>query len=534
MAKNLTQWNPEDEQFWNTTGKAIAIRNLWISVGGLICGLAVWGYWSIITVQMLNLGYPFTQAELFTLAAISGISGATLRIPNSFLIRIAGGRNTIFLTTLLLMIPAFGTGLALQSNQTPLWVYQVLALLSGIGGGNFASSMSNISFFFPKKKQGLFLGLSGGLGNFGVTIMQIVTPLAMMSAVFGGDPMILKSASGWIFGKIPEGSQTWIHNAGYVWLVFLVPLSLASWFGMNNILAPHVTPNLKSTFGAFAKILMMLFIGLVISGGGFFLMQMSFSGMKLNKWVVMTLITVTTLLVLRLAPGGAEYKQNLARQYQIFKNKHTWIMTVLYTMTFGSFIGFAAAMALSIQVIFGFKHLLVDGVMTHTTVNTNGPSALMYAWLCPFIGALTRPVGGWIADKMGGTLVTQFVSFIMVLSVLGAAHYMHLAYQSATPEVYFQPFLLLFLLFFLAAGIGNGSIFRTAASIFNKEQAGPVLGWMSAIGAYGAFVIPQVIGEQIKNATPEYALYGFAIFYALCILINWFFYLRRSAGIFNP
>ncbi|MDH4101654.1 MAG: MFS transporter, partial [Nitrospirota bacterium] len=168
---DIKDWRVEDDSFWNSTGKKIASRNLWISIPCLLCGFAVWIIWSMLTVQMLNVGFPFTQQQLFTLAAISGLSGATLRIPSSFMIRISGGRNTIFLTTAFLMIPAFGIGIAMQSKETPLWVFQLLALLSGFGGGNFASSMSNISFFYPKRVQGTSLGLNAGLGNFGVTTM---------------------------------------------------------------------------------------------------------------------------------------------------------------------------------------------------------------------------------------------------------------------------------------------------------------------------------------------------------------------------
>lgn len=257
-------------------------------------------------------------------------------------------------------------------------------------------------------------------------------------------------------------------------------------------------------------------------------------GFGISKWLVLPIVIVATLFLLRLAPMGELYKQNLSRQYKIFNNKHTWAMTVIYTMTFGSFIGYSAALALAIQVIFGFQHLMVDGVMTHTTVNPNAPSALMYAWMGPFIGAIIRPIGGWIADKMGGAKVTQIISFLMVGGALGVAYYMKQAYASATPEVYFMPFLLLFLLLFFASGIGNGSTFRTVAVVFDREQAGPVLGWTSAVAAYGAFIIPQVFGEQIKATTPENALYGFAIFYAVCIAINWWFYLRKNAYVQNP
>ena len=532
---DISQWDPEDKSFWESTGKSVATRNLWISIPSLLCGFAVWLYWGIITVQMLNLGFPFEKSELFTLMAIAGLTGATLRIPSSFFIRPFGGRNVIFFTTALLMIPAVGTGIALQDQNTPLWVFQLLALLSGFGGGNFASSMSNINFFFPKEKQGLALGLNAGLGNFGVTTMQILVPLFMTFAAFGGDPMILQNTSGTLIGKIPAGSETYIHNAGFVWLLALIPLAVAGWFGMNNIRAPHVSPEIPSPIGAFAGISGMLLVGFLTATFGLWLLlpeKVNGSGFGIPKEIVLVIVVVSTVFLLKRIPGAIG--QTLDRQYQIFNNKHTWVMSVIYTMTFGSFIGFAASFPLSIKVIFGYQHLMVDGVMTHDTANPNGPSALMYAWMGPFIGALIRPLGGWISDKVGGALVTQVCSVVMVGSALGVAYYMQLAYQSASPEQYFVPFFLLFLTLFAATGIGNGSTFRTIAMVFNKEQAGPVLGWTSAIAAYGAFYIPKVLGEQIKATTPEVALIGFAVFYGVCIFINWWFYLRKSGEFYNP
>lgn len=535
MAKDLQNWNPEDEAQWASSGEAIARRNLWISIPSLLCGFAVWLYWGIITVQMINLGFNFTQNELFTLAAIAGLTGATLRIPSSFFIRIAGGKNTIFLTTALLILPAAGTGYLLQDPNTPLWQFQIMALLSGLGGGNFASSMSNISFFFPKKVQGYSLGMNAGLGNFGVTTMQILVPLVMTAAVFGGEALILKNTSGTLIGKIPAGTETYIQNAGYIWVVILVPLIAAIWWGMNNITDDHVSPNIGSTLGAFTKILGMLGIGFATAIVGLWLMlpeNAGGSGFNVSKWLVLPLVIAATVLLLRLIPGTI--RTNLERQYKIFDNKHTWAMTVIYTMTFGSFIGYAAAFGLAIKVIFGYSHIMVDGVMTHDTINPNGPSALMFAWTGPFIGALIRPLGGMIADKLGGAKVTQIISVIMVACALGVAYFMKQAYMSATPEEFFVPFMILFLILFAATGIGNGSTFRTIAVVFDKEQAGPVLGWTSAVAAYGAFIIPKVFGEQIKATTPEYALYGFATFYAICIVINWWFYLRSDAYVKNP
>ncbi len=536
MGKDLRNWTPDDEAFWESTGKSIAARNLWISIPSLLSGFAVWLYWGIITVQMLNLGFDFAKSDLFTLGAIAGISGATLRIPSTFFIRIAGGRNTIFFTTALLMIPALWAGIALQNPDTSLLTFQMLALLSGIGGGNFASSMSNISFFFPKKQIGYALGMNAGLGNFGVTTMQIVIPLVMTLGIFGGTSMTLQQTSGTLIGKIPAGTETYIHNAGYVWLVLLIPLAFLGWFGMNNIRDEHVSPDIPNPIGAFAVMTGMLLIGLVTATFGLWLMLPEAahgSGFGVSKWIVLPIVIALTVILLKMIPGSVG--ENLTRQYQIFKNKHTWAMTIIYVMTFGSFIGYSAALPLTIKVVFGFQHVMgADGVLNHDALNPNGPSALMFAWMGPFIGALIRPVGGTMADKLGGARVTQWISVVMVVSAVGLAWILQHAYVSATPETYFLPFMVLFLILFAATGLGNGSTFRTIGMVFNTEQTGPVLGWTSAVAAYGAFIIPKVFGEQMGAGTPQYALYGFAIFYAVCIAINWWFYMRPNAYVKNP
>jgi NNP family nitrate/nitrite transporter-like MFS transporter len=535
LGQDLRNWNVEDESYWASTGKAIATRNLWISIPSLLCGFAVWLYWGIITVQMINLGFAFEKSDLFTLAAIAGLTGATLRIPSTFFIRIAGGRNTIFFTTALLILPAAGAGIALSNPDTPLWHFQVLAFLSGIGGGNFSSSMSNISFFYPKKVQGYALGMNAGLGNFGVTTMQIVIPLVMTFGLFGGESRTLVNTSGTLIGKIPAGTETFIQNAGFVWLLALVPLAFLGWWGMNNIRDEHVSPDIPNPVGAFATITGMLVIGFATAAFGLWLLlpaKVGGSGFMVSKWVVLPIVIGLTVFLLKMIPGAVG--QNLTRQYKIFGNKHTWAMTVIYTMTFGSFIGYSAAFALTIKVIFGFQHLIVDGALIHTTANPNGPSALMYAWMGPFIGALIRPIGGMMADKMGGAKVTQIISVVMVACALALAWILKQAYGSATPETLFLPFMILFLILFAATGIGNGSTFRTIAMVFDKEQAGPALGWTAAVAAYGAFIIPKVFGEQLKAGSPEYALYGFAIFYAVCIAINWWFYLRPNAYVKNP
>jgi NNP family nitrate/nitrite transporter-like MFS transporter len=533
---DIAKWDVEDPGFWESTGKRVAYRNLWISVPSLLCGFAVWGMWGIITVQMLNLGFPFSQAELFTLTAISGLAGATMRIPAAFLIRLAGGRNTIFLTTAMLLAPAIGTGIVLQHKDWPLWAFQLMALWSGVGGGNFASSMSNISTFFPKRLQGTALGINAGLGNFGVTSMQVVIPLVMTMSIFGalgGEPMTLVKDSGWIFGKIAAGTPTYIQNAGYAWLLSLVPLSILCWFGMNNLLT--VSPNIGGTILAFLKITWLYTLSFVPTVLGMYLYLPAPSGLGLlNMWVAMPLIIVSMLLVMKLTAFGT-MKENIDKQFEIFRNKHTWSMTLLYIVTFGSFIGFSMALPLSMKVIFGVSHVPdAAGVMQHTLTNPNAPSVLTYAWIGPFVGALIRPVGGWIADKVGGSIVTQIISAVMVVASAAVGYVMLLAYKSPAPEQYFLVFMVLFVLLFAATGIGNGSTFRSIGVIFDRTQAGPVLGWTSAVAAYGAFIAPVVIGQQISAGTPEIAMYAFAVFYALCLVLNWWFYLRANAYVKNP
>jgi NNP family nitrate/nitrite transporter-like MFS transporter len=517
----LRYWDPEDEAFWSRHGKRIATRNLWISIPNLLCGFAVWLYWSIIIVQMQNLHalgfFPFAEDKslLYTLPAIAGLAGATLRIPNSFMIAISGGRNVIFVTSLLLIGPSLGVGIALQDAGTTWIVFAVLAALSGVGGGAFASSMSNISFFFPKRVQGTSLGLNAGLGNVGVSVMQLLLLFVMSFGLFGG----LGGAS----QKLPPelgGGQVWIQNAGLVWVPILVVVAVLAFFFMNN-LPQH---NVPATPLAVSKMLWLELLGFVGAAVGVFLLVSDWGGVPdLLKVFVVLLVAVTLTLALMRFLTPAATKANLRGQFAIFREKHNWVMTWLYTMTFGSFIGYSAAFPKLIQDVFG---TMPDG-----SLNPNAPNPLHYAWLGPLVGSLIRPVGGWLSDRLGGARVTQWDTVLMIGAALGVAYTVQAARHAANPETYWWPFLLLFLMLFMATGIGNGSTFRMIPIIFKVEQAGPVLGWTSAIAAYGAFLIPRIFGKQIQAGHAEYALYGFATYYLSCLIVNWWFYARKNAEI---
>jgi NNP family nitrate/nitrite transporter-like MFS transporter len=530
-------WDPDDQGFWERQGKRIANRNLWVSVPNLLLGFAVWIYWGMIAkyVQQLHFAtdgelFDFTfmnagqsyednayRALLFTLPAVAGLAGATLRIPNSFMIAICGGRNVKFMTTVLLILPALGAGIALQDHTTPFYIFITLAALSGVGGGAFASSMSNISFFFPKKMQGLALGLNAGLGNLGVSVMQFLIPWVITFQMFGslsGDPYEYLADSG--------TKQMWIQNASLVWVPILAFFAVLAFFLMSNL------PFHKhgSTPVAIAKYLWLTILGFVGAAVGVVLLIIPWGAfpMLLKTFVIVVVAVAVTLGAMRyLTPR--ETRAGLKEQFGIFKLKHNWVMTYLYVMTFGSFIGYANAFPKLIDDVFG-----VIPVGEHAGEPT-GLSSAAFIWIGAGVGALIRPVGGWLSDKIGGARVTHWDTIIMIASTIGAGYTVSLAMQSPDPTQYFVVFLLLFIVLFATTGIGNGSTFRMIGVIFTKDVRGPVLGWTSAIAAYGAYLIPKIFATQIQAGTPQYALYGFAAYYASCLALNWWFYARKGAEI---
>ncbi|SDU39341.1 MFS transporter, NNP family, nitrate/nitrite transporter [Pseudomonas pohangensis] len=449
----INDWRPEDSQFWAAKGKAIASRNLWISIPALLLAFSVWMVWSTVIVRLNGIGFTFTTDQLFWLAALPGLSGATFRIFYSFMVPIFGGRRWTALSTASLLLPALWMGFAVQNPETPYSVFVIIALLCGFGGGNFASSMSNISFFYPKAQQGTALGLNAGLGNLGVSVMQFSVPLVIGAGIFGavgGSPQ-----------ELVGGGQLWLQNAGYIWVPFIALVTIAAWFGMND-----------------------------------------------------------------LASANASFSE----QAVIFTRKHNWLMCWLYLATFGSFIGFAAGFPLLIKTQFP------------------GIDPLKFAFLGPLVGALVRPVGGWVADKMGGARVTLWNYVVMIAAVFGVLEF--LPHDGGAGNFY--GFLAMFMLLFITTGIGNGSTFRMIPVIFRTlherltvnasaqekelamkgagKESAAVLGFSSAIAAYGAFFIPKSFGTSMAlTGGPQMALYAFMVFYASCIVVTWWWYSRKNA-----
>ena len=448
----LVDWRPDEPDFWQAFGRKIASKNLWISIPCLLLAFSVWLVWSVVVAKLPAIGFSYTTDQLFWLAALPGLSGATLRIFYSFMVPIFGGRLWTAMSTASLLIPALGIGFAVQDPETPYVLFLGLALLCGLGGGNFASSMANISFFYPKTEKGNALALNAGLGNAGVSVMQFVVPLVITAGVFGaigGEPQVTSA-----------GAKLWLQNAGFVWVPFLVITSVAAWFGMDNI-----------------------------------------------------------------ESARASFKE----QSIIFQRKHNWIMCVLYTGTFGSFIGYSAGFPLLAKTQF-------------PDVNS-----LQYVFLGPLIGALSRAATGWVSDKYGGGRVTFWTFLVMIGAVAGVLFFLSI---KSTPGA-FWGFFAMFMVLFFATGVGNASTFQMIPSIMRQEvkrlmpsldetqfvrqaerESAAIIAFTSAIAAYGAFFIPKAYGTSITlTGGPELALYAFMAFYGLCVAVTWVYYTRRNAPV---
>ena len=447
--KLITDWRPEVAEFWEGGGKKVAKRNLWISIPALLLAFAVWMVWSAVIVHLPEIGFDFDDGQLFWLAALPGLTGATLRIFYSFMVPIFGGRRWTAISTMSLLIPALWMGFAVQDPETSFSIFVIIALLCGLGGANFSSSMSNISFFYPKAEQGTALGLNAGLGNLGVSVMQFVVPLVIGLGIFGA----LGGAS-----QVTEAGKTlYLQNAGFIWVPFILFVAVAAWFMMNDI-----------------------------------------------------------------SSAKASFKD----QSIIFKRKHNWIMCILYMATFGSFIGFSAAFPMLIKNSF-------------PEVNP-----LKYAFLGPFVGALFRPLGGWISDKAGGARVTFWNYIVMVIAVIGVMYFL----PSETNQGSFVGYFISFMILFITTGIGNGSTFSMIPVIFRtflerlkpskvgteelfieiRKESAAVVGFTAAIAAYGAFFVPKMFGSSLGIFGTFIAL---IVYYIICIVLTWWYYSRGNAEI---
>lgn len=432
----IDDWRPEDPEFWNGIGKPIARRNLIWSIFAEHIGFSVWLLWSIVVVQMTVAadgsatasGWALTTTQALWLVAVPSGVGAFLRLPYTFAIPVFGGRNWTVVSALLLLIPCLLMSWAVSDPTFPFVGLVLIAATAGFGGGNFASSMANISFFYPEREKGWALGLNAAGGNIGVAVAQKLIPMVVVA-----------------------GGGVALSRAGLFYVPFAVAAAICAFLFMNNL---------------------------------------------------------------------TEAKADVKPVWQSLRHRDTWVMSLLYIGTFGSFIGYSAAFPSLLKAVFD-----------------RGDIALAYAFLGAGIGSIARPLGGKLADRIGGARITA-VSFVMLAVGAAAALW---SVQIVNMPIFFVSFMLLF----IATGIGNGSTYRMISKIFKvkgedaggspeimvqmRRQAAGALGIISSVGAFGGFIVPLAYAwskSQFGNIQP--ALQFYVAFFILLLFVTWFFYLRKS------
>ncbi|TXH44635.1 MAG: NarK/NasA family nitrate transporter [Actinobacteria bacterium] len=430
----LTSWNPEDPATWDSKR---AWRTLAITTFNLTLAFIAWYLASALAPNLKNLGFNLSSGQLYWLIAMPGLAGGTLRLIWTFLPPIIGTRKLVTITTALFLLPLIGWGLAVQSPTTPYWVLLLLGVLSGIGGGAFSGFMPSTSYFFPKAKQGTALGLQAGIGNFGVSIVQFVTPwivgFALLGGLFGAAETYKDAAK-----KITK--EVWYQNAGFIWVPFVI-------------------------------------IGVILA------------------W-----------MLLRSVPVQA---RGVRDQLDIFKEKHTWIMTLLYVITFGTFSGFAA--------VFG---LLIKNTYGSAVFGAAGIDPLKWVFWGALVGSFARIIAGPIADRIGGGKITVVSALGIAVACVWTSMQFHPSSAGGFPAFFWGMIAVFFF-----AGIGNASTFKQMPMIFQPRQAGGVIGWTAAIAAYGPFLF----GIILAAIAPQTFFVIWACLSLVGAVVAWWFYARKGA-----
>jgi len=449
----LQSWDPENEETWD---KRLAWTTLSITTFTLVLCFASWFLASAIAPKLTNLGFDFTQSQLYWLTSMPGLAGGLMRLVWMVLPPIMGTRKMVTLTTLLLIFPVLGWGVRVQDPTAPYWELLILSFLSGIGGGAFSGFMPSTSYFFPRRLQGTALGLQAGIGNFGVSLVQLLTPWIIGFGMIGflGGSQTMQGLP----GKPP--SEVWYQNAAFIYIPFIL-------------------------------------IGAVLA------------------WTMLKSVPVTA---------------NIRQQFDIFRSQDTWWMTLIYIMTFGTFSGLSAQFGLLMKNLYGAGNPdIVHGVGQSAQLLVAGysvPDPVKYVFLGPLVGAGARVLFSPLTDRMGGARWT-------VVSGVGLIGSIAWTMTALTPDTSsadalssdFRTFLYGMLAIFLFSGIGNASTFKQMPMIFERRQAGGVIGWTAAIAAFGPFLFG--VGLTIMSPTAFYAI-GIA-WAVMCTVIAWMRYARKGA-----
>ncbi|MCC7455106.1 MAG: NarK/NasA family nitrate transporter [Crocinitomix sp.] len=442
MGTWLEKWTPEDDTFWRNEGSRRAWRTLTVTTFALILSFGTWFMVSAIAVKLPGIGFKFDKDQLFWLTAMPGLAAGLLRIVHTFILPIYGSRHVITIATLIKLIPVIGLGLAVMNTTTPFWVFMVLAFTAGFGGGDFSSFMPSTSLYFPKRLQGTALGIQAGIGNFGVSVAQFMTPAMLGIATYGAAEVFTNKDPK--TQEVIGTSEIYLQSAAFWYAPLLIILAIAAWFMIKSI----------------------------------------------------------------------PMKTSVKEQMDIFKDKHTWFCTITYVMTFGGFSGLAAIFPLLIKTIYGDFE--------------GAPDPLKYAFLGPLIGASSRVLFGFVADKIGGAILTTITGISLIG---GCIAIVQLGYLTPTSVDQFDGFLYLMLFLFFVTGMGNAATFRQYPIIFSHSprQAAGVIGWTAAVAAFGPFIFAVSVSSVLSaTGNANGFFYAIAAFFVIATAINWWYYNRKG------
>ena len=494
----LDKWEPENEEFWEKTGSKIAWRTLIITTLTLIISFASWFLMSVVVVKLPGLGFTYTKSQLFWLAAVPGLAAGVLRIIHTFILPIFGTRHVVTYATLIKLIPVVGIGFALMNPDTPFWLFMILAFMTGFGGGDFSSYMPSTSLFFPKRLKGTALGIQAGIGNFGVSLAQFVTPVILSIALYGAPSTFTKI-------DVKEAKEIFATTSLDQQAQLFSTLDLKKQEAILSNVDAKVLDSVKAAINS--RDHSQIFVSLplatkskIIDNANPKLAEIFLETLRPgNKavtnqeiyiqsaafWYVPFLIIMAILSWFYLK--SIPMKASITEQLDIFKSKHTWYCTITYLMTFGTFAGLSAAFPLMSRVLFGF-----------------------------------------IADKVGGAILTTITG----LGILGGT--VILVTQglvAPTSMEQFPLFVGIILMIFFFTGVGNAGTFRQYPIIFgdNPRQAAGVIGWTAAVAAFGPFIFSKLIGANISsNGGANQFFIGLIIFSLIATFINWWFYNRKG------
>lgn len=432
--KVLNNWDPEDPERWDST---IAWRTLIISTVTLIIGFAAWYLVSAIAPILNQIGFDLSAKQLYALTAISGLACGLLRLVFMFLPPILGTRKLVTLSALLFLLPMFGWFSVVQRPDASFYELLAISFASGVGGGVFSGLMPSTGYFFPKRMSGTALGIQAGIGNFGISFIQLVAPWLMGFSLIGIGFVAPQ--------RLPDQTAVFVHSPA----IFFVP------------------------------------------------------------WTILMAILAWTML------KDVPVKANFRQQIDIFGNKNTWILTIVYLMTFGAFSGFAAQFALMINSLYGQTSPFAETMDPETL-----PKGAAFAFLGPLIGALVRALWGPLCDKFGGAIWTFIGCLGMTVFTAVAAFFLN----PTSPDQFWW-FLGSMLVMFFFTGLGNAGTFKQMPMILPQRQAGGVVGWTGAIGAFGPFIVGLLLSFVPMTAF----FWGCVVYFAITTGLVWVYYARPGA-----